>query len=115
VRDDLVDHLFAGQPIDVERGDPRLVPPVHAYAHEEGRCAIVGGVVYRGDVVDELAGHVLVGDLCSGEVWALDPARAGSPMHLVTLDGTLVSFGVDHAGEVLLVDHAGALYQLVPD
>ncbi|MEX2372285.1 MAG: PQQ-dependent sugar dehydrogenase, partial [Dehalococcoidia bacterium] len=48
-----------------------FVAPVLTYGHEEGRCAVIGGVVYRGDAIAGLAGRYLYADLCSGEVWAL--------------------------------------------
>ncbi|MGE3961692.1 MAG: sorbosone dehydrogenase family protein [Dehalococcoidia bacterium] len=100
-----------------------LDPPVHQWAHEEGRCAAVGGLVYRGSAIEDLAGRYLFGDLCSGEIWALrgdiEPdgtAAAVEPLLLADLDGMLVTFGVDGNGEVLVADHrGGGIYRLVPE
>src|SRR5690606_28957622 len=107
-----------------------MTPPVHEYAHEEGRCAAVGGVVYRGEAIEGLDGRYLFGDLCSGEIWALPrdldgldglddldgSGREGSIALLADLDGMLVTFGVDEAGEVLVADHqGGGVYRLVED
>lgn len=101
-----------------------FAPPVFEYAHDEGRCAAVGGLVYRGDALDGLRGRYLFGDLCSGEIWALtgDASDAaggdveGEPLLLADLDGMLVTFGVDGAGEVLVVDHqGGGVYRLVEE
>ncbi len=46
--------------------------PVTAYDHEDGRCAISGGVVARDSTYGDLNGWYIYGDFCSGEVWALD-------------------------------------------
>lgn len=103
-----------------ECSDEGFVPPVHEYAHTDGRCAAVGGVVYRGRAIAGLDGRYLFGDLCSGEIWAL-PRGAGvgdgaEPLLLADLDGMLVTFGVEADGEVLVVDHeGGGVYRLVPE
>jgi glucose/arabinose dehydrogenase len=100
-----------------ERDCPRdgLVGPVHVYAHDEGRCAIVGGVVYRGAALPALHGAYLFGDFCSGEIWALDPS-SGEVTPAATLEGMLVTFGEDHEGGVLVADYVGGgIYRLVPE
>lgn len=95
-----------------------FTPPVYEYGHDEGRCAAVGGVVYRGEALEALQGRYLFGDLCSGEIWAF--SRGGTveegeaPTLLADLDGMLVTFGVDSDGEVLVADHqGGGVYRLV--
>ncbi len=91
-----------------------LTPPVYEYPHEEGRCAAVGGVVYRGDAIEHLDGAYVFGDLCSGEIWAL--MGDDGPTLLADLDGMLVTFGVDEDGEVLVADYeGGGVYRLVED
>jgi len=90
------------------------VPPVYEYPHEEGRCAVVGGLVYRGGAIAGLDGRYIFGDLCSGEIWALPDAADEAPRLLADLDGMLVTFGVDTDGEVLVADHqGGGIYRLV--
>ena len=95
--------------------DPaELTPPIWTYLHDQGRCAVVGGLVYRGDAFKALRGRYLFGDFCSGEIWALD--RDGeTPAEVITrLDGRLVSFGTDATGEVLVLDHdCGGVFRLV--
>jgi hypothetical protein len=44
-----------------------LAAPVMEYGHEEGRCSIIGGYVYRGRAVPALQGAYVSGDFCSGE------------------------------------------------
>lgn len=92
-----------------------MTPPVTAYGHDDGRCSVTGGVVYRGDALRALRGVYLFGDFCSGEVFALRPPTEDAeppigrtePVVLVTGAGLLVSFGLDADGEVLVVDYVG--------
>lgn len=93
-----------------------LEPPVYAYAHEEGRCAVVGGVVYRGSAIPALRGRYLFGDLCTGEVWMLPGGTDAEAEPLARLEGMLVTFGLDPEGEVLVADYGGGgVYRLVED
>ena len=93
-----------------------LLPPVSSYDHSEGRCAVIGGVVYRGHSIPELDGYYLFGDLCSGEVWALDRGggrASGDPRLLTRFPGSPVTFGMDASGEVLVADYVGGgVYRL---
>jgi glucose/arabinose dehydrogenase len=85
-------------------------PPVLVYSHDEG-CSIVGGYVYRGANQPLLEGIYLFGDYCSGTIWgvAADDLHAGGAEAVAvgSLDGRLVSFGVDDAGELYVVDQGG--------
>jgi len=77
-------------------------------------CAVIGGVVYRGDALDHLRGHYLFADFCSGHVFALDTRDDGAtPAVVATLEGAPVTFGRDGDGEVLIADYAGGgIYRL---
>jgi glucose/arabinose dehydrogenase len=87
--------------------------PVAEYSHDVG-CSVTGGPVYRGAALPWLQGHVLYGDFCSGTVWAL-PVAGGEPTVLLDEALTVSSFGLDAAGEVLILDYAaGRLLRLVP-
>ncbi|MDY7105112.1 MAG: PQQ-dependent sugar dehydrogenase [Actinomycetota bacterium] len=88
--------------------------PVFEYWHRDGRCAAIGGYVYRGDALAALRGRYLFGDLCSGEIIALDPDGD----EVVALDATVPQLtaiveGAD--GEPLLVSGEGAIGRLVAD
>ncbi|MEE8523494.1 MAG: PQQ-dependent sugar dehydrogenase [Thermoanaerobaculia bacterium] len=91
---------------------PQYTPPVLEYDHGGGRCAVVGGYVYRGDEILELAGHYVYGDLCAGTLWAA--TRGGGSWSAQVLSPAvpgLVTFGEDAAGEIYLA--AGSvLYRL---
>lgn len=86
--------------------------PVVEYPHgDAGACSVTGGVVYRGDVIAELDGHYLYSDLCGG--WLRSFRFDGETVvderdwtADVGVPGNVVSFGVDHLGEV---------YVLTPD
>ena len=93
-----------------------LIFPIAEYGHEEGRCSITGGYVYRGSAVPALRGTYLFGDYCSGELFALSASanRRGSAVpRIVMRTGLRISsFGEDEAGEVYVVDHKGGIYRL---
>ena len=104
---------------DCDAAPETFVPPVYEYPHTEGRCAVVGGLIYRGEAIAGLGGHYLFGDLCSGEIWALPQRRSDIevvPVLLAELDGMPVTFGFDADGEVLIADYQwGVIYRLVQE
>src|SRR5512132_1584647 len=61
---------------------PGATPPVFAYPHSDPGgdaafgCAIIGGYVYSGTQITELAGRYLYADLCTGELRSI---RLGIP------------------------------------
>lgn len=97
-----------------------LIPPIAVYEHGEARCAVIGGVVYRGEALRGLDGWFLAGDFCSGEVLAIDAVTAGGegpppvPQTIAEGAGSISSFGLDGAGEVLISSYEGAVWRLVP-
>jgi glucose/arabinose dehydrogenase len=95
--------------------DPELVAPVAEYGHDEG-CVVTGGQVYAGSAIEELAGRYLLADYCSGRISTLDAllgyGSVQAPEPLLETGRAIVAFGQDADGEVLVVDHAGALLRL---
>jgi glucose/arabinose dehydrogenase len=91
-------------------------PPVFEYAHRGGRCAVIGGYVYRGSAIPKLEGVYLFGDLCDGRVRTLRVRNGrvtrGPPLN-VRVDA-LVSFGEDAAGEIYLLSLYRGIYRLEP-
>jgi glucose/arabinose dehydrogenase len=96
-----------------------LTLPVFEYGHAslpgDGTCAIIGGYVYRGMALPELAGRYFYSDLCAGFLksfyftggvvaeqfqWAVQPV------------GQVVSFGRDGQGELYLVAASGTIYKI---
>ena len=93
-----------------------LIFPITEYGHEEGRCSITGGYVYRGSAVPGLRGTYLFGDYCSGELFALSAGanrRSSTVPRILMQTGLRISsFGEDEGGEVYVVDHKGGIYRL---
>jgi glucose/arabinose dehydrogenase len=94
-----------------------VIAPVLEYAHEKGRCSIIGGYVYRGQALSPLAGRYLYGDYCSGEIFALPSTIAGEtsrhPHVVLKTSFRISSFGQDEAGELYVLDHGGGVYRIV--
>ena len=51
---------------------PGFIGPLVDYAHGSGRCAVIGGYVYRGTQGSLPAGTYVFGDFCSGEIFRLE-------------------------------------------
>ena len=94
-----------------------LTFPVHAYSHDENRCSITGGFVYRGSAVPAAAGRYFFGDYCTGELWSLRMVNGAATevrREPITIRG-LSTFGEDARGELYAgsVD-TGRMYKLTP-
>lgn len=92
-----------------------FVPPIAEYDHSLGRCAIIGGYVYRGAQATFPGGAYIYGDLCTGEIFQLLPATSGGTQSVLldtALNGTLSSFGEDEAGEIYVVGLGGTLNRI---
>ncbi len=90
---------------------PDLVPPVTEYPHEQGRCSVTGGYVYRGTRIPALQGTYVFGDYCSGEIWGY---HNGQKNLLLISDFKISSFGEDRKGELYLIGHEGSIVKFVP-
>ncbi|WP_299029092.1 PQQ-dependent sugar dehydrogenase [uncultured Thermanaerothrix sp.] len=126
-----VDYLPAGAPSGANfgwnyregthpyKGNPPpglvLIDPVWEYGHDQGRCSITGGFVYRGQALPELQGVYIFGDYCGGQVWGLwrTPEGAWQALELARTSANISAFGQDRQGELYLLDHrGGVLYRL---
>lgn len=89
--------------------------PIGEYSHSGGHCSITGGYVYRGTAVQELIGHYVFADFCSGQFWTLFQSAAGEwiQMQSINTPFSISSFGEDEAGELYAVDLGGAIYRIV--
>lgn len=86
-------------------GSSAYTPPAFAYGHANGRCAVIGGHVYRGTAFPVLAGTYVFGDYC-GQLWAGQPSPGGSLVDVRPLNAFplgLVGFGEDVAGELYAI------------
>lgn len=93
-----------------------LVAPVHQYARADGRCAIIGGYVYRGFKIPGLRGAYLFGDLCKGRIEAmrLSKGKARPRRVLPGKVDQLTSFGQDAAGELYVLSLNDGVYRIDP-
>jgi glucose/arabinose dehydrogenase len=99
---------FSGSP------PPNAVAPIHEYAHGNGRCAVIGGHVYRGTQIRGLQGAYVYSDVCDGRIRALARARGKPVRHRdlgLRIPG-LVSFAENRAGELYALSLAGGVYRL---
>ena len=86
-----------------------FVFPVAEYSHTAGRCAVLGGYVYRGTLGSLPLGSYVYGDLCTGEIFRLLSGASS-----VALDTALniTSFGEDESGELYVVGSDGTVQRL---
>jgi hypothetical protein len=90
------------------------VLPVAEYTHAEGGCSVTGGYVYRGQQFPVLQGAYVFGDYCTGYIWSLQRDGDEWPMTKRLEAGVRISsFGEDVNGELYVVAHNGAVYQLI--
>lgn len=100
------------------KGDPpnEHVPPVYAYPHRGGPCAIIGGHVYRGNDIPSLVGSYIFGDFCTGELQAIR-MRGGtfaSHQFLGVKIENLTAFAEDRDGELFVVSITKGIQRVVP-
>ena len=101
-------HPFRGSPSTSDH----LTYPVAEYSHNEGRCSVTGGYVYRGAMA-EWQGIYFYGDYCTGMVWGLVKSENGFKSQSLFETGvTITSFGQDESGEVYLASDNGSVYIL---
>ncbi|MCH7721226.1 MAG: PQQ-dependent sugar dehydrogenase [Planctomycetes bacterium] len=105
--------------------DPDLTLPRYDYTHSGGNCAIVGGYVYRGCAVPDLAGTYFFADHCSDDIWSfrfvgghvsefLDRTSELDPS--VGSITSPSSFGEDAYGEIYICDLFGdEVFKIIPD
>lgn len=86
--------------------------------------SVIGGYVYRGDLIPELQGKYVFGDFVDGKAWAFTLNGDGEVTDLISLTGDLgaaalnglASFGEDANGELYFVSVInGEIYQVVPE
>ncbi|ETW94646.1 MAG: hypothetical protein ETSY1_33935 [Candidatus Entotheonella factor] len=91
-----------------------LALPEVTYAHDNGRCAIVGGYVYRGVQFPAFNGTYLYADFCSREIFGLrtDALIGFGPSVLHIHTERVTAFGEDINGDVYVMDEEGDVYRI---
>ena len=94
--------------------------PVHQVAHSNSprRCAIAGGLVYRGSNYPSFVGKYFAGDWCSGEIYIL--SNSGGTWTRTTIPPLVsndrwATFGEDVNGEIYVLSNPtgnGQLYKI---
>jgi len=102
---------------EVEPGPTPIRPPVKDHPHTEAN-SVIGGPVYRGGKLPELAGSFVYGDYITGTIWAIRPDEDDSYSHttLVDTDQRIVAFTQGKSGELYVLDYdfTGQVYELLP-
>jgi len=108
--------LEGEQPFSGENPPPDLIGPIAWYAHDNGRCSVTGGYVYRGDRIGALEGVYIFGDYCTGEVFGIrrfdDGRTSQAPLTIGDDIGQIVSFGEGPDGEVYVFESNGRMSRL---
>ena len=94
---------------------PHNVYPLYGYPHTRGRCAVIGGYVYRGTDVLDLGGAYVFADYCTGAVQALVERKGKLALVRslrVRVPG-IVSFGEGPDGDLYGLSPAG-IFRLEP-
>ena len=112
-----------------------LIEPIIAYTHKDDLSAIVGGMIYRGEILSSLYGEYVFGDWGrgNGHLFVARPPTSGSGLWKVTgieieipgnqpEIGQLLDIGQDGHGELYLltkgpgvgpVGESGRIYKLI--
>jgi uncharacterized repeat protein (TIGR03806 family) len=91
-----------------KRGPTPILPPVVEHPHSDFR-SLIGGYVYRGTRLPDLAGTYIYGDFDTGRIWGLryDGKKVTWHKELTKTRQRVVSFGQDETGEVFYLDFVG--------
>jgi putative heme-binding domain-containing protein len=101
---------------DVKPGPGPILPPMVSLPHSEA-ASITGGRFYNGKKFPRLRGAYIYGDWETGKFWALrhDGDKLVSNEELCDTTLQPISFCEDGAGELLILDYQGGLYQFAPN
>jgi glucose/arabinose dehydrogenase len=89
--------------------------PILEYTHEENRCSVTGGYVYRGTQYSELAGSYFYSDFCNGQLFYAKKSDKGSYTSALAAQTpySISAFGQGDDGELYFADYkTGSIYHL---
>lgn len=89
-------------------------PPVVEYSHDDGRCSITGGYVYRGSDQLALEGKYFYSDFCGKQLYYTEQKDSSWQQDLaIKTDFAISTFGVDSSGELYVADYnSGNIYRI---
>jgi len=125
-----IDWVGAGTPGGLDFGWPVLegtheyrgsdsagrVAPILEYSHDDGRCAVTGGHVYRGERIPSLYGGYVYSDSCDGRLRGtlVPPAAVGEEVDFGLAAGSVVGFGEDGSGELYVLSQTDGVLRIDP-
>lgn len=90
--------------------DAELTAPIAAYRNIS-IASVIGGAVYRGRDIPEIAGMYIYTDFYSGTIWGVVPGD--EPVVLAeTGERGLAAFAQDQDGELYIVNYSGQIFRL---
>ncbi len=102
---------------EVKPGPTPIRPPVKDHPHTEAN-SVIGGPVYRGSQLPDLAGSFVYGDYITGTIWSVRKEPDGTTAHrtLVDTDLRIVAFTAATNGDLYVLDYdlTGQIYKLEP-
>lgn len=105
------------QPYDGQGCLPKsnYATPIFEYDHQEGRCSVTGGFVYRGSLYPAFEGKYFYSDFCSGQLYYADNVNNKWQQNLITKTTYSIStFGQDNQNELYFADyHDGNIYKII--
>jgi glucose/arabinose dehydrogenase len=103
--------------LDGDCQDESLLDPLYAYGRADGG-AVIGGYVYTGAALPELAGQYVFADNTNGRIWALefpqDEMEEPTVTALGRFDWWITTLGQGLDGEIYVGGWDGRLFRLVP-
>lgn len=89
--------------------------PVAEYTHDEG-CAIIGGVLYKGDLFPELQESFIIAEHCFSEMRIVHEGPDGWEIldWFEVPNDRINSIDEDHDEELLITSRLGKFYRVVP-
>jgi glucose/arabinose dehydrogenase len=94
-----------------------LTMPIVEYSHSDG-CSVAGGYVYRGRSMPAFVGTYFYSDYCQGwirSVKIVNGAATEPKRWTVPSVGSVLSFGMDSAGEIYVLASSGTIYRIAAD
>jgi glucose/arabinose dehydrogenase len=74
-----------------------ITDPVLEYSHDDDRCSVTGGYLYRGSSLS-IYEHYIYGDYCTGQIW-LARQQGGVWSTTEWIDGNPMDFGLSAFGQ----------------
>jgi glucose/arabinose dehydrogenase len=92
----------------------KYAKPVLEYSHDNNRCSITGGYVYRGTAEPALFGAYIYSDYCTGETMvAMKQNNAWKVLSTTPTGHNISTFGQDNAGELYYADsNSGEIFHI---